>query len=158
MTPRTALAACLLLGAASPAAATGEFSSGIWKGEPVFANAVFNYCGMVAHMGEWRVAFTLSRERNLNFGLAHPQVPLARGGLLRASMRIDNGAPFEQTFKAEKRGAMVAFMGPLAKLDALRQARLVSLRIGEITGRFDFGALAGPMAELAACVARHSRS
>jgi hypothetical protein len=149
----------LIVGAllATPAAATGEFSSGNWKGAAFFEKGRFTNCLMFApYVTGWRMVFSMDGQGYVDLGFEHADLSLTPGNSADFRLQIDRSPVISRNFKALSRTMFATtFTGSVDWFQRLRKGRNLKIWIGNSTESFSLQGTNSALAKLFACVARY---
>jgi hypothetical protein len=152
---RFGLGLALALASGGPAAATGEFSSGNWKGAAFFEGARFTHCAMVApYINGWRLLFSVDRAGAVSLGLNHPKVEMFPGTTASIWIQVDNDPVVIRAFTAVRAQLVVTrFAANADWFVRLRKGKHLKVNAGKRLPNFNLAGVDEALNLLFACVA-----
>ena len=143
--------------AASPAAATGEFQSGNWKGAAFFSGGRFTNCLMYApYVTGWKMVFSIDTQGYVELGFDHSDLSLTTGKTADFRLQIDRSPVIVRNFKALSRTMFsTTFTGSVEWFQRLRKGRDLKIWIGDNRQSFSLLGTNKALARLFACVATY---
>jgi hypothetical protein len=138
----------------APAGAAGEFSSGPWHGKPLFKNAEFTHCGMIAAQGEAKLLLSQDQSGRIKLGLAAAALNFEKGVSKPGTLQVDGGPLLTRTFIAAGKRLAVTGLGSASEAPQLLSGRRLTVRLGDLSAAFPIDSVGPALAQLAACVAK----
>ena len=142
---------------ASPAAATGDFQSGNWKGAAFFDGGRFTNCLMFApYVTGWKMVFSIDSEGYVDLGFEHSDLDLSPGNTADFRVQIDGSPVITRNFKALSRTMFATtFTGSVDWFQRLRKGRDLKIWIGGTRESFSLQGTNKALARLFTCVATY---
>lgn len=146
-------ALALMLADVVPAAATGEFSSGNWKGAAFHEGGKFTHCAMLApYISGWRLLFSIDRAGEVSLGLHNNKVEMFPGQKAAIWIQVDNDPVVIRAFKAVRTQLVVTtFPANADWFQRLRKGKQLKVNVGKRLPRFSLAGVDEALTALFAC-------
>jgi hypothetical protein len=147
----------LMLAGMAPAAATGEFSSGRWRGQAFVEGGKFTHCAMLSpYLSRWKLLFSIDRNGDIGLGLQNESVEMFPWQKARIWMQVDNEPVVTPAFKAVRTTLVVTkFPAESNWIKQLRKGKKLKVNVGKRVPSFDLAGLDEALTALFACADRN---
>jgi len=151
------LALTLALAGATPAAASGEFTSGRWNGAAFFERERFTHCAMLApYVSRWKLLFSVDRAGEVSLGLYSEKVEMFPGLNASIWMQIDDDPTVIRAFKAVRMQLVVTkFPADADWIKRLRKGKHLKVNVGTRVPNFSLDGIDEALTALFACAAKY---
>lgn len=155
--------AALVVAAASPAGAAGEFVSGNWRGGAVLDGTKFVQCNMWApYINNWDLMFAMTQSGDFRLGLRNQKLDNTWsqifGTKLGARLQIDDKPVIIKAFTATSATVVSTSIANLDWQKELRAGKVLRVHTGSRVRRFPLAGIDPALSLLSACAAKYRTS